>query len=80
MPASVDLVVWPLVVLFVLRALFRHQPHWWLLAGPVVGLSTYNKWLVIFLVLSIILGLLRRPEWRAARCAGRRGSPGRCVR
>ena len=58
MTAAVDLVVWPLVVLFVLRALFRSQPHWWLLAGLVVGLSTYNKWLVILLVLSIIGGLL----------------------
>ena len=43
MTAAVDLVVWPLVVLFVLRALFRRQPHWWLLAGLVVGLSTYNN-------------------------------------
>lgn len=58
MTASVDLVVWPLIVLLVLRALFRRQPHWWLLAGLVVGLSTYNKWLVILLVLSIIGGLL----------------------
>ena len=58
MTASVDLVVWPLVVLFVLRALFRRRPHWWLLAGLVVGLSTYNKWLVILLVLSFVAGLL----------------------
>ena len=58
MTASVDLVVWPLVVLLVLRALFRQRPHWWLLAGLVVGLSTYNKWLVVLLVLSILGGLL----------------------
>jgi 4-amino-4-deoxy-L-arabinose transferase-like glycosyltransferase len=58
MTASADLVVWPLVMLFVLRALFRQQPRWWLLAGLVVGLSTYNKWLIILLVVSIIGGLL----------------------
>ena len=58
MTASVDLVVWPLVVLFVLRALLRRQPQWWLLAGLVVGLSTYNKWLVILLVFSIMCGML----------------------
>jgi hypothetical protein len=56
--ATLDLVVWPLVVLFVLRALLRRQPHWWLLAGLVVGLSTYNKWLVALLVLSVIGGLV----------------------
>jgi Dolichyl-phosphate-mannose-protein mannosyltransferase len=58
MTASGDLVVWPLVVLFVLRALLRREPRWWLHAGLVVGLSTYNKWLVVLLVLSIVGGLL----------------------
>ncbi len=58
MTASVDLVVWPLVVLYVLRAVLRRESHWWLLAGLLVGLSTYNKWLVILLVISIIGGLL----------------------
>jgi 4-amino-4-deoxy-L-arabinose transferase-like glycosyltransferase len=58
MTATVDLVVWPLVVLLVLRALLRCQPQCWLIAGLVVGLSTYNKWLVILLVFSIIGGIL----------------------
>ena len=33
MTASVDLVVWPLIVLFVLRAVLRRQDRWWWLAG-----------------------------------------------
>jgi hypothetical protein len=41
--ASVDLVVWLLVILFVVRALLRGQPRWWLAAGLVVGLGLYNK-------------------------------------
>jgi hypothetical protein len=31
--ASLDLVVWPLVCLFVIRALMRAEPRWWLAAG-----------------------------------------------
>lgn len=55
--ATVDLVVWPLVVLLVLRAVRRDEPRWWLAVGLVVGLSTYNKWLVSLLVLSLAAGI-----------------------
>jgi hypothetical protein len=58
MTASLDLVVWPLTALLVLRAILRRQPRVWLLAGLVVGLSTYNKWLIVLLVVSILGGLL----------------------
>jgi 4-amino-4-deoxy-L-arabinose transferase-like glycosyltransferase len=58
MTASVDLVVWPLIVLFVVRAVLRQQDRWWWLAGLAVGLSTYNKWLVVLLVVAIVGGLL----------------------
>jgi hypothetical protein len=57
MTASVDLVVWPLTVLFVVRAVVRQQDHWWWLAGLAVGLSTYNKWLVVLLVTAVVGGL-----------------------
>lgn len=55
--ATVDLVVWPLVVLLVLRAVRRDDPRWWLAVGLVVGLSTYNKWLVSLLVVSLAAGI-----------------------
>ena len=58
MTASVDLVVWPLVVLFVVRAVLRQQDRWWWLAGLLVGLSTYNKWLIMMLVVAVVGGLL----------------------
>ena len=58
MTASVDLVVWPLIVLFVVRAVVRQQDRWWWLAGLAVGLSTYNKWLVVLLVGAVVGGLL----------------------
>lgn len=53
-----DLVFWPAVCLCVIRAEVRDQPRWWLLAGLVAGLGTYNKLLVGVLLAGIALGLL----------------------
>jgi hypothetical protein len=63
--STTDLLVWPAVTLFVVRALLREQPRWWLAAGALVGLSTINKLLVVMLVVALVGGLLvtgpRRP-------------------
>jgi 4-amino-4-deoxy-L-arabinose transferase-like glycosyltransferase len=56
--ASVDLPVWPAVLLFVLRAVLRDRPQWWLAAGAVVGLSMYNKLLIATLLVSLAVALL----------------------
>jgi 4-amino-4-deoxy-L-arabinose transferase-like glycosyltransferase len=56
--ASLDVVVWPLACLFAIRALHRDQPRWWLAAGLVAGLSTYNKLLIVLLVVAVAAGLL----------------------
>ncbi len=65
--ASLDLVAWPLACLFVIRALMRAEPRWWLAAGATVGLSTYNKWLISLLVVAVAAGILlagpRRALW-----------------
>lgn len=55
--ATFDLVVWPLVLLLVLRAVLRGTGAWFLLAGAVAGLSLYNKLLVLALLLAIAVGL-----------------------
>jgi hypothetical protein len=55
---TMDLVVWPLICLFVTRALLRAESGWWLWAGVVVGLSTYNKLLVALLVIALFTGVL----------------------
>ncbi|GIH14419.1 glycosyltransferase family 39 protein [Rugosimonospora africana] len=64
---SVDLVVWPLVCLFVIRVVRRDRPRWWLAVGLTVGLSTYNKLLVTLLLVALAAGLLivgpRRALW-----------------
>lgn len=76
--ASVDLVVWPLTALFVIRALRREEPRWWLAAGALIGLSTYNKLLIVYLVVALLIGIaalgprrvLRSPWlWGAAALA-----------
>ncbi len=56
--ASVDLLFWPTVVLCVVRALLREAPAWWLAAGIIAGLATYNKLLIAGLLISLLAGLL----------------------
>jgi hypothetical protein len=55
--SSIDLVAWGLITLLVLRAEVRQEPRWWLAAGAVAGLATYNKLLVVVLLGGIALGL-----------------------
>lgn len=65
--ASLDLLVWPTVGLFVMRALLRNQDRWWYVAGAVVGLSMFNKLLIAGLLVSFAVGVLilgpRRVLW-----------------
>jgi len=65
--STLDLPVWPAVLLFILRAQLRDQPRWWLAAGAVVGLSMYNKLLVAVLLVALAAGILlagpRRLLW-----------------
>jgi hypothetical protein len=56
--ATVDFALWAAVLLCVTRALLRPDPRWWLAAGAVVGLCTYNKLLIALLVISVLAGLL----------------------
>lgn len=55
--ASLDLVVWPATLLFVIRAILRDDGRWWLAAGAVVGASSFNKLLVVVLLAGVAAGL-----------------------
>ena len=55
--STFDMVVWPLVSLFIIRAVLRNQARWWMLAGIVVGLSMYNKLLVAILLASFVVAI-----------------------
>jgi len=67
---SVDLLVWTAVLLFVIRALRRDEPRWWLAAGVVVGLGLYNKHLIVLLLLGLAAGLLIAGPRRALLSRG----------
>ncbi|UYM07162.1 glycosyltransferase family 39 protein [Solicola gregarius] len=82
--ATVDLVVWPAVLLFIIRATLRNQPRWWLVAGLVTGLSMYNKLLVALLLVGLAAGialvgprrlLVSRWVWGSAAIALLVGAP-----
>lgn len=55
--STLDLVVWPLLLWCVLRAELRQRPRWWLVAGLVAGLSTFNKLLVVVLLVALLAGI-----------------------
>ncbi len=52
-----DLVFWPAVCLCVIRAELRESPRWWLAAGAVAGIATYNKLLIGVLLGGMAVGL-----------------------
>ena len=54
--STIDLPLTLAVVLTVLLAL-RADPRWWLAAGAVAGLATWNRLLVPLLLLGVLLGL-----------------------
>jgi 4-amino-4-deoxy-L-arabinose transferase-like glycosyltransferase len=55
---SFDLPLWAAAILFMVKALRREEPRWWLAAGAVIGLATYNKLLIALLVAGLAAGVL----------------------
>src|SRR4051812_36387936 len=49
--ATFDLLTWPLICLFVAKALLRDDDRSWLWAGLVAGIASYDKLLVSWLLL-----------------------------
>jgi len=56
--ASFDLMVWPAVMLAIIRAQLRGRPIWWLVAGAIAGVSMYNKLLIAFLLVALLVGIV----------------------
>ncbi|MEO9151071.1 MAG: glycosyltransferase family 39 protein [Lapillicoccus sp.] len=63
-----DLLAWSAVALLVVRAVLRDEGRAWLWAGVVAGAATWNKFLIVLLVVSLAAGLVavgpRRLPWR----------------
>ncbi|MEV0618436.1 glycosyltransferase family 39 protein [Nonomuraea sp. NPDC050404] len=55
---SADFVFWTACILFVLRALLRGDGRWWPAAGVVAGAATFNKHLIVLLIMGLVTGLL----------------------
>lgn len=56
--SSFDTVFWCLVLLFAVRALLRDDGRWWIYMGVSAGLGTYAKWMVMYCVGALLLGLI----------------------
>ncbi|WP_255566131.1 glycosyltransferase family 39 protein [Mumia sp. zg.B21] len=55
---SPDLLAWVLASWFVIRALLRDDGRWWLAVGLVVGLATYGRLLIPWLILGLLVGVV----------------------
>lgn len=55
--STIDLLLLLVVVYAMLLAVGGRRP-WWLVAGLVAGLATYNRWVVVVMVGGLVLGLL----------------------
>ncbi|ASR39437.1 hypothetical protein BAY61_18950 [Prauserella marina] len=55
---TVDLLLWLVVALLLIRLLRTGDQRWWLAVGAAVGVALLNKWLVLLLVFAVGLALL----------------------
>lgn len=58
LPSTVDLAVWALLGLLFCRLVLRSDARAWLWAGALVGAATYVRWLIVWPVLGLLVGLL----------------------
>ncbi|MEP9395153.1 glycosyltransferase family 39 protein [Gordonia sp. VNK1] len=64
--STIDLLL-ILLVVYALLVAVQGRPHWFLVAGLIAGVTTYNRWLVVIVVGGLILGLLLLGPRRAFR-------------
>ncbi len=75
-PDMIEIALWPLMALLVLRIVKGASPKLWLAAGAVTGLAAWSKYSVAFFAVAIVLAILCTPQrrllasrWFAAGCA-----------
>lgn len=64
--STIDLLL-ILLVVYALLVAVQGRERWWVVAGLMTGLTTYNRWLVVIVVAGLVLGLLLlgpRRVWR----------------
>jgi 4-amino-4-deoxy-L-arabinose transferase-like glycosyltransferase len=60
--ATLDVLVWAVTTLLVLRIVRTKEAHWWLAVGAVLGVGLENKWTPGILVIGLLVGLLATPQ------------------
>lgn len=66
-PDMLEMPLWPLAALFVLRATKDADSPWWLAAGIAIGVAFESKYSVVFFTVALLLGLLISPQRLAMR-------------
>jgi hypothetical protein len=61
---AIDLLVWSLAMLVVLRLINEGDPRWWIGLGVLLGLGLLNKLSVSWLGIGLVVGLVATPERR----------------
>lgn len=63
-PVGVDMFFWTLFCYLVLRYLNTQKPHYLLGFGAAFGVGFLNKYLVLFFLMALVMGLLLTPQRR----------------
>ena len=61
---TLDILLWVVLTLLVLRILRTEDVRLWPAAGLVIGIGLLNKWTIGFLVAGLLLGIVAGPERR----------------
>jgi hypothetical protein len=69
-PDMLEIPLWPLAALFVLRIVKGGSPRLWLAVGAIVGVAAWSKYSVAFFAFAIVVGLLFSPHRRLLATRG----------
>ena len=61
---SLQMVLWPLTALYVLRVCNGGSPRWWLAAGAASGVAFEAKYSVLFFAVALLAGVALSPQRR----------------
>jgi hypothetical protein len=68
-PDMMQVWLWPLVALYVLRVVKGGDPRWWLAAGVATGLAIESKYSVVFFAFALLVALALTPQRAVLRTA-----------